>query len=164
MKTLFKLGARLRDKLTGIEGTAINYYFHLSGCQYVEIEPDPEGNKRSEAIYLPEERCEFVSEGGDLKQPEIETCHVKLGDKVKDNLTGFTGHATMIQIPLYGVGRVSIDPGLKKKEPTEMAEGYFFDEQRVEVIETKAPPVAKEMPEKRKTRGCAPARVPAHMR
>lgn len=164
MKTNFHLGNRVRDKITKIEGTIINYFFHLTGCQYVEIEPDAEGNKRTDAIYLPEERCEFVASTTELKVPEIDTCHVKLGDKVKDNLTGFTGHATMIQIPLYGVGRISIDPGVKKKDPTEMAEGYFFDEQRVEVLENKAPPVAEAMPEKRKSRGCAPARVPAHMR
>lgn len=163
MTTMFKLGQRVRDKLTKIEGTIINYYFHLSGCQYVEIEPDADGTKRSEVIYLPEERFELTKDKPlvELKEAEIDTCHVKLGDEVKDTLTGFKGHAMMIQIPLFGVGRVAIEPSLDKDGKRQDA--TFFDEQLVEVIEKKAPPVAKDMPEARKTRGCAPSKVPAHI-
>lgn len=164
MTAKFNLGARLKDRITGIEGVATNYYFHLSGCQYIEIEPDAKDGARSAEIYLPEERYEQAASGStfaDTKVPEIDTCHVKLGDEVKDSLTGFKGHAMMIQIPLFGVGRVAIEPSLDKEGKRQDA--TFFDEQLVEVIKKKAPPVAKAMPEERKTRGCASSKVPAHI-
>jgi hypothetical protein len=163
--TKFNLGDRVRDRLTRIEGVIIGYYFHLSGCQYVETVPDakPDDTKSPDTNYGPEERYELV-EAGDpetVKVPDISTCHVKLGDEVKDNLSGFKGHAIMLQIPLFGVGRVGVEPSLDKDG--KLPDAIFFDEQRIEVIKPKAPPVAEAMPEERKKRGCAPSRVPARV-
>lgn len=162
--TKFNLGDRVRDTLTGIEGVVVGYYFHLSGCQYIEALPDTEvgATKAPDVNYGPEERYELVAEEVvTIKVPEIGSCHVKLGDEVKDSLSGYKGHATIIQIPLHGVGRICIDPGVGKDG--KMLDGFFFDEQRVEVIKPKAPPVAEAMPEERKKRGCAPSRVPSHV-
>ncbi|USM11488.1 hypothetical protein vBCbaSRXM_43 [Citromicrobium phage vB_CbaS-RXM] len=165
-KPKFNLGDRLRDMLTGIEGTATFYYFHLNGCQIVEFEPDPVDGKRSETEMLSEDRLELVTAApakGARKVPDIATCHIKLGDKVQDSLTRFTGHATIIAIPLFGVGRVAIEPTTITKEG-KLADPLFFDEHRVEVVEKKAPPVAPQMTEERKkTRGCAPAPVSARV-
>lgn len=162
MSAKFKLGARVRDKLSGIEGTIIAYVFHLSGCQHVEIEPDPVDGKRSDIVYLPEERFDLIDEGySDAREADISDCHVKLGNEAKDTLTGFKGYVTMILVPLHGVARIAIEPTTIKDG--KMADAIFFDEQRVEVIKPKEPPVAPDMPEARKQRGCAPSRVSAKM-
>lgn len=55
---------------------------------------------------------------------------IKLGAKVTDSITGFTGIATARTEYLYGCVRVSV-------EPTELHEGkpveaQYFDEQRLE--------------------------------
>ena len=173
MAVKFNLGVRLKDKITGISGVAVGYYFHLNGCQYIEIEPDAKEGARVETVYLPEERFVLsakladdlnadIDNITDIKVPDITTCHVKLGDLCKDTLSGYTGHAILIQIPLYGVGRVAIEPKLDKEG--KYTDATFFDEQRVEVIEVKAPPVAEAMPEERKKSGAAPSSALRYLR
>jgi hypothetical protein len=76
-------------------------------------------------------------------------------------LSDFTGHAIIIQIPLYGVGRIAIEP---KLDNGKLIDATFFDEQRIEVIEVKAPPAAKAMPEERKIRGSAPSSALRYIR
>lgn len=161
--TKFNLGDTVKDRITGITGVITGYYFHLSGCQYIETTPPVEegATKLPDTNYGPEERYELVDKaivGENGKVPDISDCHVKLGDEVKDSMSGLKGHATMLTIPLFGVGRVAIEPPLGKDG--KLPDATFFDEQRVEVIKPKAPPVAEAMPETRKTRGCNPARVP----
>lgn len=67
---------------------------------------------------------------------------IKLGSKVRDKYTGFTGTAISRTEWLYGCARIAI-------EPTELHEGkpieaHYFDEQRVELVEEQAPVIAKE--------------------
>jgi hypothetical protein len=55
---------------------------------------------------------------------------VKLGDKVKDSLTGFEGVATARTEYLYGCVHVCVTPtGLKDGKPIE---SQWFDEQRID--------------------------------
>lgn len=158
MAVKINLGERVKDKVSGVFGIVINYFFHLNGCQYVEFEPDAKDGVRVESVYMAEDRVEhFPGFNSSITPitPDISNCHVKLGDKVKDTVSGFTGHAVIIQIPLFGAGRVAIEPPMEKDG--KLGETQFFDEQRIEVIEVKAPPVAEAMPEERKKRGCAPS-------
>lgn len=65
---------------------------------------------------------------------------IKLGDKVRDMITGFTGIAVGRTDWLYGCARIGV-------EPTELRDGktvetHWFDEQRVELIEAKPIPVS----------------------
>lgn len=161
MTTKFNLGDRIRDTITKIEGVAVSYCFHLNGCQHVEIEPDPIDGKPADAVYLSEERFELVIAAANPKTASIADCHIKLGNEVQDTLSGFKGHATIIMIPLFGVGRIAIEPKLDKDG--KLPDSVFFDEQRVKVITAKAPPVVAEMPPARNTRGAAPAKASAKM-
>lgn len=157
MTTKFNLGDRVEDTLTGIEGVIITYYFHLNGCQYIEVEPDAKDNARAEPLYMSEDRFQISKRAAKFKVPEIATSHVKLGNKAKDMLTGLSGHAVIIQVPLFGAARVAIEPTEIKNG--KLPDAIFFDEQRVEVIEPTPVPEAAAMPEARKAPGCAPARV-----
>lgn len=67
---------------------------------------------------------------------------VKLGNKVKDNITGFTGIATGRTEWLYGCARICIEPQeLKDGKPIDSC---WFDEQRVVVLTDDAPVVSKD--------------------
>ena len=68
---------------------------------------------------------------------------VKLGSKVKDMLTGFTGTATGRTEWVFGCSRIFIEPN-KLKDDGAPIEGQWFDEQRVEVVEEKEPVVSKD--------------------
>ena len=63
---------------------------------------------------------------------------IKLGNKVRDTVTGFSGIATGRTSWLYGCERIAIEPQeLHDGKPIDQ---HWFDEQRVEVIQD-TPPV-----------------------
>lgn len=65
---------------------------------------------------------------------------IQLGSKVRDNITGFTGIATSRTCYLHGCVHIGITPTeLKDGKPIEP---QWFDEQRVEIVEEKAPVVS----------------------
>lgn len=67
---------------------------------------------------------------------------VKLGNKVRDMITGFTGIATGRTEYLYGCARILVEPDeLKDGKPVEAG---WFDEQRIETVVEKAIPVSAE--------------------
>jgi valyl-tRNA synthetase len=67
---------------------------------------------------------------------------VKLGSKVKDSLTGFTGIATARTEWLYGCTRIAIEP--QELHDGKPIETQWFDEQRVEVVLEDKPKVSKD--------------------
>lgn len=56
----------------------------------------------------------------------------KLGHKVKDKVTGFTGVVTTVSFDLYGCIQVVVVPAVK--EDGSLGEGKWFDIGRLEVI------------------------------
>jgi hypothetical protein len=67
---------------------------------------------------------------------------IKLGSKVQDTLTGFTGIATGRTEWMFGCARICIEPQvLKDGKPIE---GFWFDEQRVKVLSDHAPEVSQD--------------------
>lgn len=59
---------------------------------------------------------------------------IKLGDKVKDKITGLTGIATQIAECLHGCRRVTVEPDkLKDGSPLD---GWWIDEYRLTVIKS----------------------------
>lgn len=80
---------------------------------------------------------------------------IKLGSKVRDSITGFTGIATSRHEYLYGCMQIGITPvELREGKPVET---WHFDDQRVELLEAGAPIVS---PESTATSG-GPQNVPA---
>ena len=62
---------------------------------------------------------------------------VKLGSRVKDTVSGFTGIATGRAEYMYGCAAILIEPeSLHDGKPID---GGWFDEQRVQVVEEKQP-------------------------
>jgi len=60
---------------------------------------------------------------------------IKLGDRVKDNITGYTGIATAMSEWLYGCKRVNIQP--EDLDNHKVRDEKSFDEQRIEVVQKK---------------------------
>jgi len=56
---------------------------------------------------------------------------IKLGDSVKDDITGFTGIATAVTEHLYGCVRVCVESKTKKNPETLESIELWFDEQRL---------------------------------
>lgn len=82
---------------------------------------------------------------------------IKLGDEVKDSVTGFGGIAVCRHSYLQGCDRISVQPPLDKKTG-EIPEPQNFDEPQIEVIKKqkvkrKAPKENPGGPEKYKDQG-----------
>lgn len=81
---------------------------------------------------------------------------IKLGDKVKDRITGLTGIAIGVTTWLYGCRRLVVQPQeLKDGKPVEFTS---FDEPQLELVEDKSShPLTPNMP--RKTGGPMPTQT-----
>ena len=77
------------------------------------------------------------------KKTSNKTTGIKLGSLVKDSITGFTGIATSRTEYLYGCVHIGITAAhlTLNGYPTE---SVLFDEQRVVVIDKRAPEVSKD--------------------
>jgi hypothetical protein len=65
---------------------------------------------------------------------------VNLGDKCRDVVTGFQGIAVGELKWLHGCRRINIEPPIDKDGKP--IDGHWFDEQRVELVETRDVPDA----------------------
>lgn len=140
---MIQLGTRVRDLITGMTGVAIARTEWLYGCarvgvESVEIKKD---GKPSDAVWLDEQRVEAVDGEKAFTPVTPQEYPIKLGSKIKDKLTGFSGLAVAKTVWFSGSTTFQI-------EPTTMHEGkpveaHCFEAQRVELIEEAAPPVSK---------------------
>lgn len=65
---------------------------------------------------------------------------IKLGSKVRDSITGFSGIATARHEYLYGCIRITVTPDqLREGKPVEE---QWFDEQRLSLVEEREPVVS----------------------
>jgi hypothetical protein len=65
---------------------------------------------------------------------------IELGNKVKDNITGFVGIAVGRTTWLFGCNRIAVEPQeLKDGKPIE---AQWFDEQRIELVVDTKPEVS----------------------
>lgn len=58
---------------------------------------------------------------------------IRLGQKVRDKITGYEGIAVARAVFLFGCSRVLVQPQETKEDGTPI-EDYYIDEQRLEVI------------------------------
>jgi hypothetical protein len=131
----FRLGDEVRDTINGITGTAINRFYHLTGCDRFSIEIESEDKSKPPEGYVADgTRFELVKSHPDRHVEEVPDIHVRLGDMVFDTVSGLEGRVTIINVPLHGSVRVSVDPLWDKKEKKN-PEAFFVDAPFVEVKE-----------------------------
>lgn len=68
---------------------------------------------------------------------------IKLGDKVRDNITGFTGIAIGRTEWLHGCARITIQPDKLDKDGKTL-DACTFDEQQVELVKAQPVKVSKQ--------------------
>lgn len=131
---MVKLGQEVRDKVTGFTGTAAAEVEYLYGCNQIGVSPKmSDSGDVKDAEFFDIGRLEYVgdgisAEGGTPNWPD----KVKLGNEIKDKITGFTGIATGRVRYLFGNVSYGIVP--KVNDNGEMKSIQYFDSGRVEVI------------------------------
>lgn len=158
----FKLGDRVRDKINGLEGTAIVRVYHISGCDtfIVELDADKEKGERGTLRDVIGQRLELVEAKPELHVNELpgEDFHIHLGDEVRDLVHGMAGIATHISVPLYGTKQIQIAPMYDHKAQ-KLPDGWLVDAHHVEVTKALNPapkPAKKAAAPAPQERGCTP--------
>lgn len=136
----FRLGDKVRDKLNGLEGTAIVRLFHISGCDtfIVEGAADKKKGERGAISDTNGDRLELVEAHPELHKNEIPDLGIFLGDTARDLVHGFVGTVTHIVVPLYGATQVQIAPKYDEKEK-KLPDSYIVDAHHVEIVEALNP-------------------------
>ncbi len=149
--TKITLGMGVKDQITGFEGIAIGRTEWLHGCDRIEIESKnlkdgkPVGSETFDIT-----RLVIDPKIKPIKFKELKRPTVKLGQKVKDTITGYEGIAGGITQTING-WYIQITADRLKSDKT-LYEGLWFNAKRIEVI--KKTPVKKSGSEKtRKTGG-----------
>lgn len=147
----FALGDDVRDKISGVAGTAMVRIFHISGCDTFIIEgpADKKKNERGALMDVMGQRLELVTAHPERHINEIpgEDFHVHLGDEVRDLVHGIEGVATHITTPLFGARQIQVAPKWDAKEK-KLPEGWIVDAHHIEVVKplNVAPKPAKQQP------------------
>ena len=63
---MIKLGSKVKDKITGLEGTATGRAIYISGCIQILIEPPAKSGSEHREIWIDEDRLEEVEESKEL--------------------------------------------------------------------------------------------------
>lgn len=148
----FRLGDKVRDKINGLEGVAIDRFFHITGCDRFAVELAPQDSKPGEIMHCDGNRLELVESFPDRHREEVPETHVKLGDKVRSVHLGVTGTAVVIRVPLHGAVQVDISPSWDPKE-RKLPDGFFVDADHIEIIEPYTPRPKEETKPKTTGRG-----------
>lgn len=98
-----KIGQTMRDLTTGFTGIAINRSTMLNGTVQYNLQPRVKDDTYPDAISIDENLLETVDEGVSAKAtPSTYTSNIRLGNTVKDLVTGIVGIATMSSEYLNG--------------------------------------------------------------
>lgn len=155
----FKLGDRVKDKISGLEGVLMNRFYHLSGCDRFMFETDPKDGKLGECVHVDGQRLELVTAFADRHRDEVPDTEIKLGDEAVDIVTGLKGIVTIINVPLHGSMQFCITPGYDPKEK-KMPEAFFTDECHVEVTKPLTSPDTKAVEDKPAPKKKPPGAMP----
>lgn len=89
-----ELGMRLREVVSGVEGIAWSRRETLAGSTQISVQPSGDGKTLPDAYNFDWQTLEILSSGvAHLSSPEDPTVKVKVGDKVKNPITGMNGVA-----------------------------------------------------------------------
>jgi len=90
-----KLGLKVRDVITGLEGILTSITESLSGTVQVGIQPRGDGDKIAESWCIDYQSVDVIDEGVSARLPAIDdTVVVQLGDEVEDLVSGHRGMTT----------------------------------------------------------------------
>lgn len=108
------LGYTVKDLVTGFKGIAIQKSEQLSGSVQFGIQPQvaADATVYPEAIFIDEHMIGYIDDGVSSKvtKPPADTLNVRLGAKVEDIATGFSGIATEKATFLNGCVFINVLP------------------------------------------------------
>lgn len=112
------LGDRVKDKVSGFHGIVTSVTDYVAGCRRVGVSPETtdKGNHIDSEVF--DEPMLSVVKKNIHKASSNHKCDFKLGDKVKDEISGFEGICSSITNYLHADVWIGISPTtLKEGKP-----------------------------------------------
>lgn len=135
MEDKIEIGDKVKCKVSKLEGvvTAVTSYLH--GCDRLAIHYglDRDG-KPLDPLYIDEPQAELLNKQ-EVKRMASGSTPIKLGDKIKDPISGLDGIAFGRADFLYGCIRIAIAPKLDKEGKKRDIE--WFDANQLEILKEK---------------------------
>ncbi len=143
-----KLGNVVRDVVTGVQGTAVQYLTLLNGSIQFGVQPKvtpKEPDKIPEAWNIDDNQLAFVDEGLEGKVVPPPEVAINLGDKVRDKITNLVGVTILKAVFINGCVYFSVQGELTDKKAEKPPEPLFLSHDRLEVIKPAfiAPPATQ---------------------
>lgn len=139
MVTIDHLGTKAQDEISGMEGIITAVAEHLTGCTRVELSPDntDDTTRRGESEFFYDAQLEVVKNriSNEVDDP-VTDVDFEVGEKVRDEVTGFKGIIVTITYELYNCPRIGIQPiETYTSCNQEKAEVEWFDAPRIEYVD-----------------------------
>lgn len=130
MEVQVRVGQKVKDLVTGIEGVAITRATFISGAPRIGIMPglDKDGDPR-DSLEFDETQLVILDKRPLVDIPEPEPLH-DFGQEGTDKVTGFKGVIIGRAVFMNGCARVAVQPKVDKDGKTRKLE--WFDETMVE--------------------------------
>ena len=110
----FDLGAKVKDRVTNYTGVVTCIAFHLSGCERYGVETrSGKRSERGETQYFYDSQLIGIEKkNGDFKPCHLDNLDIntnlKLGQIVKDKITGFEGVVTVINFKMWNCPYINV--------------------------------------------------------
>lgn len=133
-----RLGDRVEDRVSGFSGVVTSLHRFLLGCDRMSVQPPISGDGKlpeSQSFDAPD--LTVIEKQAVLyhnRRDKSYTGDIKLGDKVRDQVSKFTGVAVSRHIYLHGCDRISVQPAVEKKDMT-LPDAKSFDAPQLEMVE-----------------------------
>lgn len=105
-------GQIVKDRISGFTGVVTTFGNHISGCDRIGVSPVGEEttDRRGEEEFLFPGQLEIVEEETEFTDENVEEeSSVELGEKVRDRVSGFEGHAVVINHKLWNCPVVAVE-------------------------------------------------------
>jgi hypothetical protein len=126
-----RLGVIAEDRVTGITGTVTQIHEMLTGMNQVAIQPKGDGKTVPDALCIDEFIVKVLEEGIADTVPAPEETSFKLGQEVRDIVTGQVGKITCKVTHLNGCVYFMATANSKKNDP---AEAFYVSHKRLELV------------------------------
>jgi len=111
-----KMGMTVRDPASGLTGIATMKTEMISGTVQYAIQPVGDGKSIPEGHFVDDFMLEFVDDGVSKKAPTPDSdAKFRIGQELRDTLTGFKGIAVERTTYLNGCVHYSLQPSVKKQ-------------------------------------------------
>jgi len=140
---MIALGSTVKDMISGFEGVAIARSEWLYGCNRIIVESKTlKDGKPTDGQWFDEQRIKTI-ETDTICCDEPKKCTVKLGNKVRDTLSGYEGMAVAKTVWASGNVTISVEP-TELQENGQPIASQAFDVHRLVITSEPAIPVSEE--------------------